>query len=312
MIRGMTLVVASLCLSQGAHADPETVARFRAEYPTAARRLQERFTHIKGQFQLEESRPNKSRHPRITRGEFAVSGKMEKVSFRRAISEKPSTEDPETVYCVGEDFAFKLTRLSTGRYQVAGIDRRAEIAVYNNIFGKYLKSPYSQQGFPLERMMANPKFRIDDAETIDQDGRSVVKVQCVLSGEIPQNMEFTFQPDAGWRIVEAMSQIANHTANMKIEYEQNGGSTVYPKKVSLLQGSEQVTIATFEKWSEATTPVNEFTMPYFGLPDLVSDAETSHHRGKTVLLCGAAVGFVLAGVLMIIARRGRSNAGPKG
>jgi hypothetical protein len=234
---------------------------------------------------------------------FAIDGGHEKVTIRRGPpGSKSEDAASEVVYCVGEDTVFYLVRAPGAKeFVVAGTGSTpSDRAAYQTLFARFLRAHCGINGRPMSRVMTSPGFRIIDAERIVSDGRSLVKVECEIGTRQPKDRaSVVFDPEAGWviRSTEYRPGIAPESRSLAaIEYGPSQDGLPLPRRVTFREAGEELSCE-FLTWSFDPTARVEYTMSYYGLPDLVSKAGRSRRYLPYWLSGIAVVGLVLAFVL---------------
>jgi len=210
------LIVFGTCDS--ARGDAGEIARFEREYPPAVKRLEERFARAKGSAYLWSKTPPKNPKPGINGVTFAFDHGYEKVTRR---SDLPTTgANPalhaDFVYCVGENTAFSLERHPGAKqFVVVGNgSTRSDRDAYLMVFGRFAKAHCRFHGIPLARIMANPAYRLVNAERVTAQGRALVRVDYEVGAKEPKShLSLVLDPDAGWIIRSQEFQPGNLTTN---------------------------------------------------------------------------------------------------
>jgi hypothetical protein len=273
------------------------VARVKAELPAAARRLDKMFSQVRGKARVWHDNPRLPKQRPPSEAVFAIDHGMEKVEFGHAAN---------SIYCIGEDTAFRLYRKTGARsYEVEGIglelvdsapmDRYRYIAA----FGRYLRASHGMMGFTMSQILESPGFEIRGAEVIKRDGKALMRVDLAWGSRDPREEALVdFDPDAGW-VVRSCHYRPGPTTfyDAEIEYGDSLHDGVpLPRHVRLDDFDLEVHHCEFTDWTFTPTPLSEFNMTHYGLPDMVK----AHRRrnwlpywfaGGAVAVCGVAFAF---------------------
>ena len=286
--------------------------RFTNEYPGAAKRLEERFAKVKGSARLWRVTPGDTRPQRAELAQFAVDHSYEKVTIERSF---PSTlkisPHLDLVYCVGKDSTFHLERFPGAKnFSVQGTgETPRDRAVYGTIFGRFLYAPYGIMTVQLTKLMASPTFHVMNAEPLTKDGKSLIKVNFEIGTLEPRDqVSAVFDPDAGW-IIRSSEYHSNRSFGLHVKVDVEYGAPkdgfFLPNRVTFRDNGE-TSICEFDAWSFEPTPENEFSMTFYGLPDLIAKANAKRIPLYYWLGGLAAVVLVFAVILgWLSSRRGK-------
>ena len=291
------------------------MARFQREFPDAARRLEERFAHVKGscllQTQGKGKRESDTRPSTIDEADFAIDHGNEKLTLRRMPS--PTGKGPhsplvEFVYCVSKNSDFSLVRPpGAAAYTVEEVGTRAmQGSAYTQFFGRFVRAHQGVMMQTMSQVMSGPGFLLKDAERVTEDGRSLVKIHYEAGREEPKNQgSVVLDPDGGWVVRSSefrpgAAPKMRFTAN--VTYEPTGADGILLPRRVIIRGPTDESSCEYTNWSFEPTPIAEFGMPFYGLPDLTARVEK---RWSTLpyWLAGLAVaGVGLAFVLKRLSR----------
>ncbi len=297
------VLIALLGFSQSAWGDAGEMARFEKEFPAAAKRQEERFAKAKGSCRLLSTDPKGSKPTKIDKAEFAIDHGYEKVTIHREFGVgKGKVAHTDIVYCISEETAFNLTRLPGEKnFVVEGIGSTpSDEAAYLTSFGRFVKAHHCVLGRSMTRVMASPGFRVTNAERVEKDGRSLVKVDYESgSSEPKERVSIVFDPQWDWAI-KSMEYIPGKFPMFRIttevEYGTPQGGLVLPLRVTIRDQPGSSSVCEFVDWSFEPTPEAEFMMPFYGLPDLASKASRSR-GGMTYWLGGGALATLVAAIM---------------
>ncbi len=321
MSRNGIVVFALFWMPSLASGDDEAKARFQNEYPEAAKKLEQRFSQVKGSGVLTDSRV-KATHPLSRQvAKFAADHEHEKVKLERVIPGAGKAQKLEIVYCAGPGTLFYLTRAPGAKeFTVEGINANgADKAAYNTLFRRFLRANYAITGVPVTVLMNRPGYRLQDAEKIVKDGRSLMRVVFDFDSNGSKNMvTAVFDPSAGWPLVSSEYRMARkarqktESSNTKpswltvaadVEYGEPLDGYAMPRRVIFHEPDHETLTCEFLGWSFKPTPIEEFGMAYFNMPDLVSSANQPKYTLPYWLAAATSIALVLGIAFWRIGRR---------
>lgn len=295
-----------------AYAGDVEMVRVKAEWPDAARRLDAMFTPVRGSARLSKTKPGEggaASKPRVT-VRFAIDQGREKFERTSAATGRQApSEKPNDVIAIVGDTAFRLSRESNMTdYEVRGVDLsksdRQVYFTYLSMFGYFMYAHHGVYGRPMGRVFESPGFRINDARALDQDGKSLIQVDCEFGyGTDAPNDQVTLvlDPDAGWVVRSCRwhpGYELKSTVAFDVEYDSPRGGVPIPRVVRVETTDGRVTYCEFTDWEFVSTPLAEFQMAHYGLPDLIQA-----HRPRNMLPYWLAGIAVVLGVVGFVVRR---------
>lgn len=307
-LRTITASVALLSLfSPSSSAGEEEIARFRREYPAAARLLAERYSRLRGTCTVTSKSP---RGPNfVDRCSFACDGGARKVEIRRYLK----ADGPligEFVHCIGDAASFRLKRLPEKEYRINSVGGdQNDRAAFDQLFGRYLAAPFLNFEFSLSKMMSLPKFRIVSAQHVEYKGRTLMQVDWELGDpSSADKWQLLLDPDSDWVIHRAELRPRDSPAMIQIcevEYAPLDSRPPLPKLVKIETANTEDMTCVFEDISADPTPESQFRMSAYGLADL-SSAVPRRTRSNFAYWAGglAVTGLLLAILIGALARRG--------
>ena len=212
----------------------------------------------------------------ISVARFAVDHGMEKVEISRSTRSPKPAELGDVVYCVGEGTAFQLSRRAgQTSYEVRGIGANSsEHARYVSAFGRFLYAHHGIMGRPMTQVMASPGFEMIRAEAIEKSGKRLLKIYCVFGAEQPKvNLELVVDPADGWVLRSCRFQLGDQRdflSDFEVEYGPPRDGIPLPRLVKLDEHDGIIHHCEFTEWGSRPTPLSEFNMMHYGLPDLAS------------------------------------------
>jgi prepilin-type N-terminal cleavage/methylation domain-containing protein/prepilin-type processing-associated H-X9-DG protein len=271
------------------------------------------FARVRGQVRTGAKDARTTGSSPFSERRFFVDHGFEKVEISTFRPGSPPIKGTEFVYCVGPDTAFQLSRRAgASAYTVKGIGATYEDrAGYFNVFGQYFLAPRALFGLSVLDYFRDPKFEIVSAEPVGQpDGSSWLKVDCRRG---PRGQQTSFwailDPDNGWIIRSCCSYPRSEPgAEVRWEMEYGPPHDGIPllRVVTYHEPGGVVHRYEFTEWEFVGTPISEFSMTHYGLPDLVA-AHRPRNRMAYWLTGLAALAAVLGFALRRLAARRRDS-----
>ncbi len=297
-----------------ARAGDAELDRFRREYPGALEKLERAYSGCKGECRV--SGPADRDGPRLVTSDvrFATSGGHRKAVITTAPSAEKLTPI-ERVYCVGEGRAFSLAKTAErAAFQVANINEVSTIqASYDQAIGRFLGAPYSAFILPMSRVLGLPTYRLRSAESFDRGGKSLMRIRLAFGNlETPQPVVLEVDPSAGWAVVhsEFYFREGPDSAGIiaDIDYGSQADGIPIPKTVTIRDTASAKGTpprrCEFRRFEFGPTPVDEFRLPHYGLPDITAGpARGAVYSRAFWLLAIALVGIGLGLALRAASRR---------
>ena len=191
----------------------------------------------------------------------------------------------------------------------AGSDPLFELGNYNNVLGGFLNVAF------LGSASANMAKAIDDpnegcrlvaVDPIALDGHACfrLRMERIVPGT-GYNMAVTIDPELGWakRRVESYAKPGKNDYDVAIEYDLGPGGMPVPHVVTSRQLQGVVKTCKFKTFSSEPTSLEEFTLPFYGLPPVDGRVVTQGRR--PIWLAGLGVGGL--GLAYGIRRNGKSR-----
>ena len=290
-------------------ADETDLAEFLAKYPDASKRLEQRNARIKCVCKLSRPVDRQSGKSETKEGIFAADHGFQKLTLTFLAPQGEKPERVETIDCVGVKTAFRLSRNLDSvdrKYEVEGVGSNVrESAAFGHRFGRYLTAPYSVYGMPFSVIMKGAGFRVISAEKVDSNGRRLLRLKYNAGDpRTPYLASLLFDPAAGWIIRSGemqMESLPGHpTSRFEIEYGADHEGIPFQSRVVFhdIDGIDKK--CDFSHISSEPTPVNEFSMSSYGLPDLTAFPIASTRGNWLYWLIGIAI---MAFVLSVIAKK---------
>ncbi|CAN0454355.1 unnamed protein product, partial [Phaeothamnion confervicola] len=214
----------------------------------------------------------------------------------------------QSVFCVGPDVPFCLRRhRRDGPYMIEAIGHEGTGsqnagASFGFVTGRFLNAPFVVQGVPVTRMMADPNFSITSKEVGEYEGDPVVRVsykyqhsknaQPTYDVNYPSGW-FEVAPSKGWAVVRAYRkgsfERADFPQETKVEYAAPEGDRIVPISVVQSDGPGEKILTRFDRMTFADSDADEFTLPYFGLPNIDVRADDALGWSTSALLLGTGI-----------------------
>jgi hypothetical protein len=290
----------------------DDVAKFEKEYPAAARAIVAKLRQVKGNCRLTQQNTGQSES--ASTGSFATDQVREKLSVM--IKRPPRSEETELIFCIDEDFkkSFNLSRAPKATtYRVEGVGVQGLREVYSELFGVFLCAPYAVVNQELTKVMADSTFHITSARTIQFKERECVEIT-YEKGEAAnkETATVTLDPEAGWVIRKSEHRPTvpvGWVTTTEVDYDLGTGIPPVQTKVLITtkafkRGCE------FNNLSFLPTPVDEFSMDYFKLPDITKPAVPASNNAVYWMGGIGVLGLIFSFLLMRIVARRSSTKGP--
>jgi hypothetical protein len=307
----LRVVIFSLSLLTPVVAGQGEVTEFKDTYPGALNLLEARYARVKGSVRLIQTQGRDKTRRVIEEGTFAADHGFQKLSLTHRTTPGLSSAKQESIFCVGNGRAFRLAR-DTGAagYEVQGVGSDGlSASVYVQRFGRFLSTPFSIYGSRLSRIVAGSNFRVVSAEKIEKEGRHLRLVKYELgSPETPDRATLLLDPAAGWILRGGELQFGrspgHETIRFEIEYAEGPGNTFFPRRVQMNEPNGGLSTCEFFDVSWESTPVEEFSMGFYGLPDLSASQVVPPKGGYLYWLFGlGAIAIVLSLIMGKLSKR---------
>jgi hypothetical protein len=302
-----------------ARAGDAELDRFRKEYPGALERLERAYSECKGECRVSGPADRDDPHLVTNDVRFATSGGYRKTAI--AVAPSAGKLDPiEKVYCVGEGQAFSLVKTAErAAFQVAHINEVSTTqAAYDQAIGRFLGAPYSAFILPMSRVLGLPTYRLRSAESFQRGGKSLMRVRLAFGKpETPQPVVLELDPSAGWAVVHSEFYFREGAGSpgiiADIDYGPQVDGIPIPKAVSITDTASAKGApprrCEFLRFEFGPTPVDEFKLPHYGLPDIMAGPSRGAVYSHVSWLLGTSSAVIGLGlVLRAVSRRLRVAA----
>lgn len=311
--RGALLVLALVAIAAGTEAaahgaeiDRDLLNRFRREYPAAVDRLRGFYSTLRIEMQNTWPEPISGSTPESRVLRYAARGDLLRLDTVATIADKSQ----ESVSVANPRASFRLTpSRSGGGYTVDTIDGYAERLLTLRIGAVALFAPFGFYEFAMDELVYQPGFEWTgfgfdgngSSGLVKGEFRAISAEESLLSGW------FLFAPDQHWALrgwylraqLKDREQGPGHR-ECKITYDER----LHPSGFPLLKRAEYTTVfdpmanrrmvELYEvtKIEQVDVPESEFTLPAFGLPDVVAPSDPQR-RFLWILVAVAIVLLVL-------------------
>ena len=292
-------------LIRGADAGEAEVRRFEKEYPSAARRLIATYDPV--------------------RGTYHFAGREASLSITAAVDEGRRLEvahisaegvKAEAVTCVAGERTFQVTKgPGESDYQLASLDSAdPEVNPFASELDPVLSAPYAIGRFPFIDIVEAPIFHLLGAEAVRDRERDCIEVEFEMvntSGVPPMKGVVLLDPGLGWAIRHAEfggGPQPGSTQSQEVRYGETQNGVPIPSEVEEVGLDGGVARYTLKEFVFESTPDEQFTLEYYGIPDpdAGEEAPAIERRGTNwlVWIIGTGVvGLILAAVLRRLGRR---------
>lgn len=272
---GLAVSAALTGFADGGEAELE---RFKAEYPKALARLERAYAECRGECMAADLSSPRGSKPAIDQIQFAISGGSQKLT----IVPKATDAGPpwvKKVYCHGVDRAFALVQPRDGPgLEVASINEVQLVkGVFQSRIGNCVGAPFSTFVIPMSLVMGYPAYRPHKAESFKRANKTLMRVS-VEYGEpgAPYRCVLEFDPEADWVVLHSeFHWPRNEPArcmSTDVEYGPQVDGVPTLSRVTMTDSANPAGTPPrrweFRDFHFGPTPSSEFTMPYYGLPDI--------------------------------------------
>ncbi len=302
--------------------DDELKVRWEREYPVAAQQLKERFSSCRGKCRLSITSADNPKPSPPSDAEFAWDHGRQKVHMRTKILGGAGNLAFEEVYSITEGENARNFLLQKGaddsQFTVSGVDHNKEYpevyAKYSSKFADFVMPNLALGGVPLTELIADPDYHLIHVKGVTRDSRFLVNVAFEITDKEDGNnrrISVYLDPEANWVIRSSEESFAKvepaETETTNVEYGPIQSGFLLPRRVTVSNSSDQ-SACDFVDWSFAPTPLNEFEMPYFGLPDLTAQAPPKSNNLPYWIIGGAILALAIWWIVQAGTRSNRSKS----
>jgi hypothetical protein len=305
----VSFVAIVIALPNVLRASEADIARVRSQYPSALARLERHYSQTVASGTLVS---RNGAHVLSQKVRIEIDGNLKKATLVKEADGLNSAR--EVVQCVGLSGPFTVRRQAVGvPYVLTGMGAGPADAtwLFDHFAGRYLLSSITMLGVPLSETMVNPKFRVTSAQSDrshDEETMTFNYSSVDASGN-PITGKIEALPGKGWVIRRHESLMkaipfgvkgaSGSDLNVIMEAEYSGDDDGIPvPRLVKFNGAEKTRSSEFrfDKVEYGVkTPVREFAMTYYGLPDIaVTGRDQSRDYWTTTywLFGGATVAMV--------------------
>lgn len=268
----------------------------KSEWPAAAQRLDKAFAQVQGKARLWHEHADRPKQSNPTEVRFAIDLGMEKVEFLKFAELTKSEKFGYRVYCVGNNTAFRIKRRTNADdYEVIGIGSApSDENSYWTEFGRFVHAAHGLIR-PMTTVFRERSFKIIGAETMG----TLLKVECAWGPKDPQRrISLVLDPGSGWILRSGEFGATDDTPSHPFEIEYGPSSKdgiPLPRLVKFHEPGSLTSYCEFTDWAFAPTPISEFNMTHYGLPDLVQ-----MRKSKNMLPYWLSGAVVLVGLTAVV------------
>jgi len=278
------LGVSCLLVPTWARGDETNIARFRREYPPAAKRLADANTRVRGSGQITVL--GAGQVPSVKDFRFATDHGYRKLELSR-VGEEASSSRTSYVACLWADSGYELRwSKKTLAYQVshAGpVDaKRTPRISYNIQFGRFLAAAFSVCNIDLREAIERESTKVLAADPVFLGGHEClrVKLKTFLGQDKPLVFEITadVDPSRGWIVLGGQSQTGPFPPQRQdIIYSDQTAERFQIREVaineefdpSLPESQATRWRCRFDTIEDRSTPIEEFSMNHYGVTPIV-------------------------------------------
>lgn len=286
------------------HADEASIRRFESEYPIASKSLAERFGRCQGQFRLEWDENGKRMGLDV---DFFRSHGFDKVEIKTSGivgGKKLSTTD---VQCFDDTTSFQVFKLddqpkwTLNKSNSNMLEREA----FETLHGRIIRAPLGGVGKSLAAMMEEGTIEIEDAQVV-AERPAEIEVTFRVDDESPlERIVATFDTSNSWAVTRqttALGSPLRTLSDYRVEYAARMTDGVrLPFRVRVEQHDSPYE---FRKWTFGEVPREQFLLPYYGLPDVISDRNRKRFGWfEWAVLAGVIAAIILGFLILRLSKR---------
>jgi hypothetical protein len=252
-------------------------ARLLAEYPAAAKRLQDRYAQVKGSLTVTENTPPGAAETRTSRITFAVDGgrhKAERRATRQAAGGEP--RESTAVFGFGPDDGFTLFRPAPDApFAMVGRDPAEARGDFHSECGNHLFASFQYLGTALTSYL--DRLELEAVEPLPAADGGGLRVTLRKRNGYP--LRFDVDPDRGWVIRRVEHPVIPSQGDfigprkrpmdvvLTIDYQGEDPATglPLPKTIRQHRMGRLASTATIDEIRFEPTPAAEFTLAHYGV-----------------------------------------------
>lgn len=258
-------------------ADEVLKQKFLREYITESEFIEAKLSKVRGKFHVE--RAEKKQEADFV---FQIDHGFEKVSSVTKGVTKGFSYVTEKVDCFGNGTYYQLQRKQgTKIYQIKSIgSSNIDESMYVNYTGRILMAPLGARPIFLSKMMKRQDFELLTVEPNGPKGE-YLRIHFKYGSDEPKAESLVvLDPNNHWAVIsqENHSYFENGKSNISrliVDYGELLDGLRLPKSLKIERNGLMGPNVIFTEWQFQGTPVNEFNLKYYGLPDIVSPPNNS-------------------------------------
>lgn len=303
-----------------ARADDVEMERFRNECPQALERLERAYSEIKGECQVIERAGLSGRRWVAEEIRFESSGELHKATIKENAHPELNPRPHVKVLSYGEEDGFSILKPpGESNFRIASVrDARRTKGSHDNKVGRALNAPFSVFVLPLSQILKFPTCRLLSAESFNRAGKSLTRVRLTYGDPgKPQPVTLELDPSACWAIARSEFYFREGPGSAgeitEIEYGPQVDGIPTLKSVKILEVSPSSPtppkVFEFQRFEFGPTPPEEFTLSYYGLPNMATPSKSGGLSAPAFWLFSlGAAGVGLWLILRGVSRRWRTAA----
>lgn len=293
---GMT---AFLYLRCGVFADEATKQRFLADYPSKAKYLSDRFDHCQGRYLLEWEENGKRMEMDV---DFFRSHGFDKVEIKMNTVLGGKKHIGINVYCLDATTGFMVGRMGDEpKWKLFKVSQsQLEREVFEMENAQIIRSPLGGFQKSLVEMMDAGEIKLIDAQ-VPTDRPTEVEATFRVDGDTPlKQIVANFDPRNHWAVTRQAISVGSPlrvAMDYRVEYGTNLIDGVrIPVRVHVKQHNSRFEIS---EWRFAEIPREQFLLPYYGLPDVISAKKPKRFGWFEWSILAAIAGAIALGFIFL-------------
>lgn len=303
---GYLIFVLCHCISL-ASADEFTKQKVNDEYPGEARYLSNYFDKCSGQIEhswIEEKKPKKL----VVSFSRSEGAEKFEIKFNLEIGGRPR---PGTgIYSLTKDTAFHISKLdrddgfNLNKVSMSKLERE----IFEVDYGRIARAALGGYQKSLLEMIESGEIKLREAKP-DNGKPNLIEATFESTGNSPiKEIDVVFDSARNWVVTRQILKVGNPlrvATDYQVEYENNNQGVPTPK---LVRTEKSPNAYSFTQWKFADVPVEQFRLPYYGLPDVIEKNKRRSFGRFELILTGLMLLFVGIGVFLYrLSRRTTKN-----
>jgi hypothetical protein len=264
---------------------------------------------------------------------FAICDGMEKSHYVRDIRREPSVSPTphyadvpwgakwakEAVACKGRDAYFRIHWPTEGSTPVLVEHGKGPADPQPAL--ELLRSPFTYFAEPLSRTMSSGGFSIERVSKVESQAAQCLKIDYRIDyarfleriGRPPTAGRWSrgwivLAPGDGWVIHELVVYEEERPGRKwvrRVTYGEKEGGVPNPTCVENLAMNIRRTVLDIPAFKRGPTPSEDFTLAYFGLPDIDKPSSTAYHSRLGYWFTGGGLAAIALAVILKLRSKGR-------